>query len=56
MTWAQLHGSARRKQRVGACGGMEFCAYIKRILGVSGKFGHVRSTPAFYAYTASASI
>ena len=58
--WAQFHGSAYRKHRIGAYGSREFCAYGKRISRVSGEFWLLRvRTPlyhAFYAYKASAEI
>ena len=59
-TWAQLHGSAYRKSRIGAYGSREFCAYGKRISRVSGKFWllrvHSPRYQAFYAYKAKAEI
>ena len=47
-TIAKFHGSAYRKQRNGAYGSREFCAYIKRISRVSGEFSlvHMR-TPRY---------
>ena len=47
-TWAQFHGSAYRKHRIGAYGSREFCAYGKRISRVSGEFWLLRvRTPRY---------
>ena len=48
--WAQFHGSAYRKHRVGAYGSREFCAYGKPVSRVSDEFWrlHVR-TPHYLA-------
>ena len=37
-TLAKFHGSANRKQRIGAYRSREFCAYGKHISRVSGDF------------------
>ena len=37
--WAQFHGSAYHKQRIGACGNREFCAYVKQLHGLAASFG-----------------
>ena len=54
--WAQFHGSAYRRQIIGAYGSMEFCAYVKRISRVSGEFWLVRVRTPHSTLTANAEI
>ena len=42
LTWAQFHGSAYRKHRIGDYGSGEFCAYGKGISPDSGEFWFLR--------------